>query len=224
MRRIINARTSVEPAIVQGFRELLGVYSVSCVVTDVMERGGVMHTAIRLRCGGKLAGPAVTARLYPGDLIDPLEALAAAAPGDVVVVDAAGETETSVWGGLMAGLGRQRGIAGAVVDGAVRDIDEARDLGFTLYSRAVGPRASHTAFSGRHEPIEVNVPIHCGGVVVCPGDIIVADEIGVVAVPLAEARDVLRRAREQADREEATRRRIKEGKGVDDLLAEFGRL
>jgi regulator of RNase E activity RraA len=224
VRRIINARASVEPAIVQGFRELLGVYSVSCVVTDVMERAGAMHTSIRLRCGGKLAGPAVTTHLYPGDLIDPLEALTVAAPGDVIVVDAAGETETSVWGGLMAGLGRQRGIAGAVVDGAVRDVDEARDLGFTLYSRAVGPRASHTAFSGRHEPIEVNVPIHCGGVVVSPGDIIVADEIGVVAVPLAEARDVLRRAREQADREEATRRRIKEGKGVDELLAEFGRL
>ncbi len=224
MRRIINARTDVEPAIVRGFRELLGVYSVSCVVTDVMERAGVMHTAIKARCGGKLAGPAVTVRLFPGDLVDPLEALTVAAAGDVVVVDAAGETETSVWGGLMAGLGRRRGIAGAVVDGAVRDVDEARDLGFTLYSRAVGPRASHTAFSGRREPIEVNVPIHCGGVVVSPGDIIVADEIGVVVVPRAEAGAVLERARAQSDREEATRRRIGEGKGVEELLAEFGRL
>jgi|SRR5579875_3130767 3-hexulose-6-phosphate synthase/6-phospho-3-hexuloisomerase len=224
MRRLINPRTEVDPALVRGFKDLLEVYSVSCVVTDAMDRAGVMHSAIKLRCGGKLAGPAVTVRLYPGDLVDPLEALTVAAAGDVVVVDAAGETETSVWGGLMAGLGRQRGLAGAVVDGAVRDIDEARDLGFTLYSRAVGPRASHTAFSGRREPIEVNVPIHCGGVVVSPGDIVVADEIGVVVVPLADADAVLRRAREQAEREEATRRRIREGRSVDELLAEFGRL
>jgi regulator of RNase E activity RraA len=224
MRRLINPRTEVDPALVRGFKDLLEVYSVSCVVTDAMDRAGVMHSAIKLRCGGKLAGPAVTVRLYPGDLVDPLEALTVAAAGDVVVVDAAGETETSVWGGLMAGLGRQRGLAGAVVDGAVRDIDEARDLGFTLYSRAVGPRASHTAFSARREPIEVNVPIHCGGVVVSPGDIVVADEIGVVVVPLADADAVLRRAREQAEREEATRRRIREGRSVDELLAEFGRL
>lgn len=224
MRKIVNARADVDPAIVCGFQELLGVYSVSCVITDVMERAGVMHTAIRLRCGGKIAGPAVTVRLYPGDLVDPLAALATAVRGDVVVVDAAQETETSVWGGLMAGLGHQRGLAGAVVDGAVRDIDEARDIGFTLYSRAVGPRASHTAYSGRQEPIEVNVPIQCGGVIVSPGDIIVADEIGVVVVPRSEAHEVLLRAREQAAREEATRRRIKEGKGVDELLEEFGRL
>lgn len=224
MRRIVNPRVNVDPVIVQGFKELLSVYSVSCVVTDAMERAGVMHTAIRLRCGGKLAGPAVTARLYPGDLVDPLEALSVAIAGDVIVVDAAGETETSVWGGLMAGLGHQRGIAGAVVDGAVRDIDEARELGFTLYSRAVGPRASHTAFSGRREPIELNVPVQCGGILVNPGDIIVADEIGVVVVPRSEAAEVLQRAREQADREEAARRRIREGKDLDELLAEFGRL
>jgi 3-hexulose-6-phosphate synthase/6-phospho-3-hexuloisomerase len=224
MRKIVNPRVEIDSAVVSGFRDLLSVYSTSCVVTDVMERAGVMHTAIRCRCGGKMAGPAVTVRLYPGDLVDPLPALTVAAPGDVVVVDAAGETETSVWGGLMAGLGRQRGIAGAIVDGAVRDIDEIRDLQFNLFSRAVGPRASHTAFSGRHEPIEVNVPIHCGGVLVQPGDVVVADEIGVVVVPRLEAREVLARAREQADREEATRRRIQEGKTMEELLAEFGRL
>jgi 3-hexulose-6-phosphate synthase/6-phospho-3-hexuloisomerase len=224
MRRTINPRAEIDPAIASGFQDLLSVYSVSCVVTDVMERAGVMHTAIKLRCGGKVAGPAVTVRLYPGDLVDPLAALTVAAAGDVIVVDAAGETETSVWGGLMAGLGRQRRIAGAVVDGAVRDVDEVRDIGFTLFSRAVGPRASHTAFSGRHEPIEVNVPIQCGGVLVHPGDVVVGDEIGVVVVPHAQAQEVLAKAREQADREEATRRRIQEGKGLEELLYEFGRL
>jgi len=224
MRKIVNPRTEVDPAVVDGFRDLLAIYSVSCVVTDAMERAGVMHTAIRLRCGGKMAGPAVTVHLSPGDLVDPLAALTVAASGDVIVVDAAGETETSVWGGLMASLGRRRGVAGAVVDGAVRDVDEIRDLGFTLFSRAVGPRASHTAFSGRQDPIEVNVPIHCGGLLVQPGDMVVGDEIGVVVVPRLQAREVLARAREQADREEATRHRIQEGKSVEELLREFGRL
>src|SRR5579885_47979 len=90
MRRLINPRTEVDPALVRGFKDLLEVYSVSCVVTDAMDRAGVMHSAIKLRCGGKLAGPAVTVRLYPGDLVDPLEALTVAAAGDVVVVDANG--------------------------------------------------------------------------------------------------------------------------------------
>jgi len=224
MKRTINRRAEIDPAIVSGFQNLLAVYSVSCVVADAMERAGVVHTAIRLRCGGKIAGPAVTVRLSPGDLVDPLAALTVAAPGDVIVVDAAGETETSVWGGLMAGLGHRRRLAGAVVDGAVRDVDEARDIGFTLFSRAVGPRATHTAFSGRQEPIEVNVPIHCGGVLIHPGDVVVGDEIGLVVVPHPHAQEILARAQEQADREEATRRRIQEGRSVEELLEEFGRL
>jgi 3-hexulose-6-phosphate synthase/6-phospho-3-hexuloisomerase len=74
------------------------------------------------------------------------------------------------------------------------------------------------------EPIEINVPIHCGGVVVFPGDLVLADEIGVVVVPRAEAGEVLRRAEVQAAQEEATRERIRQGKTVEQLLAEFGRL
>ena len=115
-------------------------------------------------------------------------------------------------------------MVGAVVDGAIRDIDEIRDLKFPIFSRAVVPRSTHSPYSGRLEPIEVNVPISCGGSLVDPGDMILADEIGVVAVPRAEAHDVLRRALAQADQEEATRQRIRAGKTVDELLAEFGRL
>ena len=124
----------------------------------------------------------------------------------------------------MAGLCQQKGVVGAVVDGAIRDIDEIRDLKFPIFSRAVVPRSTHSPYSGRLEPIEINVSIGCGGALVDPGDIILADEIGVVAVPRKEAAEVLRRALLQAEQEEATRQRIKSGKTVDELLAEFGRL
>jgi len=86
------------------------------------------------------------------------------------------------------------------------------------------PRSTHSPYSARLEPIEVNVPISCGGALIDPGDIVLADEIGVVAVPRAQAADVLARAQAQAELEEATRRLIAEGKTVDELLAEFGRL
>jgi 3-hexulose-6-phosphate synthase/6-phospho-3-hexuloisomerase len=224
MRRIVNEFERLDGALVARFRELLTRYSPSCVVSDSMERARTLRSDIRPVVPGRFAGPALTVRLYPGDLVDPLDALKVAQAGDVIVVDAAGETETSIWGGLMTGLCLNRGVVGAVVDGAIRDIDEIRDLGLPILSRAVVPRSSHTAYSARFEPIEINVPITCGGALIDPGDIVLADEIGVVAVPQAEAAEVLARAEEQAEREEATRRLIAEGKSVDELLEAFGRI
>ena len=224
MRRIVNEFERLDAALVAGFRDLLSRYSPSCIVSDSMERARTLRSEIRPVVPGRFAGPALTVRLYPGDLVDPLDALKVAQAGDVIVVDAAGETETSIWGGLMTGLCLNRGVVGAVVDGAIRDVDEIRDLGLPILSRAVVPRSSHTAYSARFEPIEINVPITCGGALIDPGDIVLADEIGVVAVPRSEAAEILRRAQDQADREEETRRLIAAGKSMDELLAEFGRL
>jgi regulator of RNase E activity RraA len=190
----------------------------------VQKRGGVMHSALKPIFPGKAVGPALTVRLSPGDLQDPLVALHVAQPGDVVVVDAGGETETSVFGGLMGSLFKNRGVQGAIIEGACRDIDELRDLGFILFSRAVTARGTHTMFSGRKEDVELNVPINCGGIVVNPGDMIIADEIGIAVVPAADLQPVLEAAREQAQREEATRQRIKQGKTFEELLEEFGRI
>jgi regulator of RNase E activity RraA len=225
MRRVINLM-STRPAEehLAGFRELLSTFSPSCVVADCMERAGVLRSDIRPLFDARFVGAALTVKLYPGDLVDCLDALAVAQKGDVIVVDAAGETETSIWGGLMAGLCQQKGVVGAIVDGAIRDIDEIRALRFPIYSRAIVPRSTHSPYSKRMEPIEVNVPIHCGGALVFPGDIVLADEIGVVVVPREQASDVLVRAQAQATQEEATRQRIRDGKTVEELLAEFGRL
>lgn len=225
MRRIIHsilARPAEDD--LAGFRALLSVFSPSCIVADCLERAGVLRSDIRPLFDARFVGTALTVKLYPGDLVDCLDALAVAQKGDAILVDAAGETETSIWGGLMAGLCQQKGVVGAVVDGAIRDIDEIKSLRFPIFSRAIVPRSTHSPYSKRMEPIEVNVPIHCGGLLVYPGDIVLADEIGVVVVPREQASDVLARAQAQAAQEEATRRRIREGKTVEELLAEFGRL
>ena len=211
-------------ATIQAFRDVAKSYSASCVFADVQSRSNVMHSGIKPIFPGKLVGVALTVRLSAGDLQDPLAALEIAQPGDVIVVDAFGETETSVWGGLMGALCMQRGVAGAVIDGAGRDIDELRDLKFQIYTRAITARGTHTMFSGRKNDVAVNVPITCGGVIVEPGDMIVADEIGVTVVPNAKLDEVLKLAREQAQREEFTRREIAKGKTVEQLLAEFGRI
>jgi regulator of RNase E activity RraA len=224
MRRVINEATRPDSELLEGFKSLLERYSPSCIVSDVMERARTMHSALTAASPGRFTGPALTVKLYPGDLVDCLDALRVAQAGDVIVVDAAAETETSIWGGLMAGLCLQKGVAGAVVDGAVRDVDEVRDLGFPLVSRAIVPRSTHSPYSKRLEPIEINVSIVCGGAIVNPGDIVLADEVGVVAVPQEEAAGVLERALAQAEQEEATRQRIGAGKTVDELLEEFGRL
>lgn len=226
MRKVIGRRElTLDPTVLDGFRGLLKVYSPSCVVADSQERAGVMRSYLRpLTNDSRFVGPALTVRLEPGNQVDCLDALAVAEPGDVIVVDAAGETETSIWGGLMSGLCLMKGVVGAVVDGGIRDTDETRDLGFQIFSKSIVPRSTHTPFSGRMEPIEINVPIQCAGQLVNPGDLVLADEIGVVVIPLAKAADVLRAAESQANKEEQTRQKIREGRTVSELLAEFGRL
>ena len=226
MRKIIQPRLhDPDPEVLQGFKDLLKVYSPSCVVADAQERAGVMRSYLRpLSKETRFVGPALTVRLEPGNQVDCLDALSVAQSGDVIVVDAAGETETSIWGGLMSGLCKMKGVIGAVVDGAIRDTDETRDLGFQIFSKAIVPRSTHSPYSGRMEPIEINVQIQCAGVIVRPGDLVLGDEIGVVVIPLEESARVLVLAREQAEKEEKTRAKIREGKTVEQLLAEFGRL
>lgn len=226
MAKIIKQRTRFpDPAVLQGFKDLLPIFSPSCVVADSQQRAGVMRSDIRpLLPQKRFVGPALTVRLEPGNQVDCLDALTVAQAGDVIVVDAAGETETSIWGGLMSGLCKMKGVIGAVIDGGMRDTDETRALDFPVYSKSIVPRSTHSPYSGRMDPIEINVDIQCAGIIVRPGDLILADEIGVVVIALENAAHVLEAARKQADLEERTRQKIREGKTVEELLAEFGRL
>jgi 4-hydroxy-4-methyl-2-oxoglutarate aldolase len=206
------------------FEAVASCYSASCVFADVQYRQGVMASAIKPAFPAKAVGQALTVQLSQGDLVDPLKALEVGQPGDIIVVDAGGDTETSVCGGLMGGLAKNRGIRGMIIDGAGRDIDELRDIGWPIWTRAITPRGTHTMFSGRKEELSINVTIACGGVAVRPGDFIIADEIGVTVVPLDRAGELLALAREQAEREQRTREWVAKGKALEDLLQEFGRL
>lgn len=225
MKKIINPRPSIDETLIKPFREMEDVLSLSCVVGDAMTRENIMHPYMKPKAANKvIIGPAITVKLTAGDIVDCLDVFEIAKPGDVVVIDAFGETETSIWGGLMSGIARNAGIVGAVIDGSCRDTDEAKMLGFPISAKSVGPRAAHTATSGRKDPIEINTPIVCGGCIVQPGDLVIADEIGAVVVPYDRLKEVYVAAREQADREIATREEVLKGATVDELLAKFGRI
>ncbi|RYG89455.1 RraA family protein [Loktanella sp. IMCC34160] len=213
-----------DPGLLKKFDQVLEAYSAAAIFADVQYRTGVMDSAIKPAFRAKVTGQAVTVQLSKGDLVDPLRALEMAQPGDVIVVDAGGDLQTSVCGGLMGGLAKNRGIRGMIVDGAGRDTDELQDIDWPIWTRAITPRGTHTMFSGRKEELSINVPIACGGVVVNPGDFIVADLMGVVVIPLEIAAETVRLAQEQADREVATREWVAQGKTVEDLLNEFGRI
>jgi 4-hydroxy-4-methyl-2-oxoglutarate aldolase len=213
-----------DPALLAKFDAVAKCYSASCVFADAQYRQNVMDSEIRPSFRAKVVGQALTVQLSPGDLVDPLKALEMGKPGDIIVVDAGGDRQTSVCGGLMGGLAKNRGIRAMVIDGAGRDVDELEEIGWPIWTRAITARGTHTMFSERKEELSINVPIQCGGVLVNPGDFIVADTIGVVVVPLAQATEVVAKAREQADREQKTREWVASGKTVEDLLKEFGRI
>jgi 4-hydroxy-4-methyl-2-oxoglutarate aldolase len=213
-----------DPDLLAKFDEVAACYSASCVFADSQYRQGVMDSAIKPPFRAKLAGQALTVQLSPGDLVDPLKALEMGQAGDVIVVDAGGDCQTSVCGGLMGGLAKNRGIRGMIVDGAGRDTDELEDLDWPIWTRAITARGTHTMFSERKDELAINVPIQCGGVTVNPGDFVVADMIGVTVIPLAQAAEIVEKAREQAAREQTTREWVAQGKTVEDLLREFGRI
>lgn len=212
------------PELLKKFDKVLSALSAAAIFADVQYRTGVMDSAIKPAFRSKVTGQAVTVQLSKGDLVDPLKALEMGQKGDVIVVDAGGDLNTSVCGGLMGGLAQNRGIRGMIVDGAGRDTDELEEINWPIWTRAITPRGTHTMFSERREELSINVPIACGGAVVNPGDFIVADLMGVVVVPLESAEEVVRLAQEQADREVATRAWVAQGKTVEDLLNEFGRI
>ena len=225
MKKIINARPEVDENLIKPYREMDDVMSLSAVISDACERDNTMRPDMKPKAADKkIIGPAVTVKLTAGDIVDCLEVFDVVKPGDVVVIDAFGEENTSIWGGLMSGLAKNEGVVGAVIDGSCRDTDEARFLDFPVTAKVSGPRAAHTATSGRKEPIEINVPITCGGIIVNPGDLVVADEIGVSVVPYDQLEEVYKKARAQADAEIASREDILKGFKYQDLLKKYGRI
>lgn len=224
MRTVYNELKRPPQELVDSFREVLREYSPSCLVTDARKRVGAIGGLLPVRPEHRIAGPALTVNLSIDDLVDCMPVLKTAQPGDIVVVACHRTTRTAMWGGLMSTLSLKAGIAGGIVDGAVRDVDEIRDLEFPLWYRGTVPRPSPTAVHDRTEPVQVNVPVVLDGQVINPGDIVVADENGIAVVPQDEAEDVLAGTRQQIDKETIIREKIASGATLSQLLAEFGHL
>jgi RraA family protein len=158
-------------------------------VSDLLNRLYAMDGAIRnLVNDAPLCGPALTVKLYPGDNLMLHKALAVAKPGDVVVVDSSMNTTTAVIGDLVSSKAKHRGIAGVIVDGLVRDLEAVRAVGLPIYARGTTPKGPL-----HRGPGELGYPVSCGGLVVNPGDIIVADASGIVVVRLDFAEELLER-------------------------------
>jgi RraA family protein len=155
---------------------------------------------------GKLAGPAFTVKTAPGDNLLVHKALDTARPGDVIVVDAGGFTDHAIIGELMMSRAKQRGIAGIVIWGAIRDSAEIGAGSYPVYACAVTHRGPY-----KNGPGEINVPVMMGGMPVNPGDIIVGDADGLVAIPLEMAERVLASAKSILEKETAAMKEIQSG-------------
>ncbi|MBS0451251.1 MAG: RraA family protein [Proteobacteria bacterium] len=143
-----------------------------------------------------MCGPAVTVRVRPGDNLMIHKALMMVQPGDVLVIDGGGDVTQALVGGLMRTTCLARRIAGLVIDGALRDRCEWAEEGMPVFARGHTHRGPT-----KDGPGEINVPIACAGMAVMPGDLIVGDADGVIAIPSGEAADVLERARAHLQRE-----------------------
>lgn len=179
----------LDEATVQGFAEFP-----TPDISDLLNRLYAIDPQITLLTGGAVVGLACTVRTYPGDNLMVHKVLDVARPGDVVVVNAGVGRSNAVLGDIISTKAKHRGIAGFVVDGLIRDLPDLRPLDFPVYARGTTPMGPL-----HRGPGEINYPVACGGVVVNPGDIIVADEAGVVVVPQGIAKDLLERLRAKAD-------------------------
>jgi len=193
-------KMSREEEMIAIFREVSGPN-----ISDAMHRKGAMRGILPINLGIKIVGKAVTVQTFPGDWAKPVESIDMAGPGDVLVIYN-GSNSISPWGGLATLSCKMRGIEGAVIDGAVRDVDEIRALKYPIWASGITPNAGDPKGMG-----EINSEITCGGQTVKPGDYIVADENGVVVIPKERAYEIARRAKEVEKMESRLYEEIRRG-------------
>jgi regulator of RNase E activity RraA len=220
-----GAQASVQ-SLIEGFK-LVEVASVADAMEQLYGQRAYMSHEMRPVFTTKFAGPAVTVLLKKEEHKDGapasqgmLDAIDMAPAGSVYVMVVPDGVDIAGIGGLMATAMRYRGLAGAVIDGAVRDIPQIRRIQFPVYSRGISPATSinHYRFVG------ANVAVTCAGVKVNPDDIIVADEDGVAVVPRAKAAEVLKKAQELDDTEHRMYPFIEKFKSIREAVSKFGRI
>ena len=191
-------------------------------VGDCMNRMSAGGSTLRpLHRGGTMAGSALTVRTRPGDNLMVHKALSMAGPGDVIVVDAGGDLTTAIIGELMVLQAQELGVAGFVINGAVRDAAAIGNGSLPVYAAGITLRGPY-----KDGPGEVNVPISIGGMVIEPGDVIVGDADGVLYVPCDDAESILAAARAKAQAEakqiELIRSRRNDLRWIDTILRQRG--
>lgn len=174
-------------------------------LSDAMHRSGDLKGIKPITQGVKMVGPAVTVRTYPGDWAKPVEAIDRAQEGEVIVIDAGG-VGPAVWGELATHSSLQKRLAGIVIDGAIRDTLEIRQLKFPAFARLIMPTAGEPKGFG-----EIGIPVKVGEVRINPGDWIVGDDDGVVAIPREKVVEFTNRAMDVLEKENRIRKEIEEG-------------
>ena len=186
----------------------------TATLSDAQASFGIMRPTIRaLSTGLRLVGPAHTVKCYPGSIITVHKALLEARPGEVLVVDGEADERGALWGELMTLQAQASGLAGIVVDGPVRDRQAVAALGFPVFASSVTPRVGSNRRVG-----QTQVPIQCGGVVVRPGDVIVADDDGVAVVAVERLAAVIEAAEAIRRKEVGYREAIAAGQQLADQI------
>lgn len=147
-----------------------------------------------------------------------IEAIDSILPGEVLVVGTGASVRNAPWGELLSTAAMARGARGAVIDGLIRDVKKILSLGFPVFASGMKPVDSR----GRGIVVDYNIPVECGGVTVNPGDLIVADFDGVVAIPAASVQEVVRLATEKVSRENSSRAELLNGKYLRDVFEKYG--
>ena len=192
-------------------RELLSMVSTPNI-SDALHRKGVLKDIKPVVPGVKMVGRAFTVRTYPGDWAKPVEAIDLAKKGEVIVIDA-GSVGPAVWGELATWSSKNKGIAGVVIDGGIRDVGEIRKLRFPAFAKLITPQAGEPKGFG-----EIGIPIKVGGETVEPGDWVVGDEDGVVVIPKSRVEEVANRAMDVLEKENRIRKEIKEGGTLSSVM------
>ncbi|MHB8618949.1 MAG: 4-carboxy-4-hydroxy-2-oxoadipate aldolase/oxaloacetate decarboxylase [Chloroflexota bacterium] len=184
----------------------LAEYGVA-TVHEAYKQQGLMRPEIRPVVPGKrVCGPAITSLSHPGDNIMLHAAVDVARAGDVIVVATTAPSTDGMIGELIATQCQARGIVAVVLDAGARDSAEIREMGFPVWSRAIS-----AAGTNKKNPGWVNIPVVCGGVTVNPGDLVVADDDGVVVVAARDAEEVASGCEARVERENAARERYRAG-------------
>lgn len=196
----------------------------SCLISDALERLGLPQgvTGISRQATGKrVFGPVVTVRLQPYDGTVAKRhlgtaAIDAAAAGDIIVIEHTSRADCAGWGGLLSTAAKAKGVAGVVVDGLVRDIDESEDLGMPVFARNVTPVTARNRVS----EVSTNEPVTIGGITVNPGDYALADGSGVAFVPKDRLMDVVKTARGLLSVENGIRAALERGISISSAMNE----